>query len=103
MGLFKTAVAVYLLLYACTKLTLTKHFEDKLYINYLRMRRALMNKSWKQHPTINSFTATYMPSEKTFKIRRTRHVGRCWRSKYEFISEIFLALQYMKAPVLADM
>ena len=34
--------------------------------------------------------ATYHPSQKTIQFRRTRYARRCWRSKDELISEIFL-------------
>ena len=34
--------------------------------------------------------ATYLPSPKTIKVRRTRHAGHCWRSRDELISVVFL-------------
>ena len=46
---FQTAV-VSILLYGCTIWTLTKRMEKKLDGNYIRMLRAILNKSWKQHP-----------------------------------------------------
>ena len=39
-----------ILLYGCTTWTLTKRMEIKLDGNYTRMLRALLNKSWRQHP-----------------------------------------------------
>ena len=42
---------VSILLYGCTTLTLTKRMEKKLDGNYTRMVRAILNKSWRQHPT----------------------------------------------------
>ena len=35
-------------------------------------------------------TATYHPSKLTIKIRRTRNVGHCWRSRDELISDVLL-------------
>ena len=48
---FFQAVDVSILLFGCTKWTLTKHLEEKLDGNYERMLRAVLNNSWKQHPT----------------------------------------------------
>ena len=47
---FLAAVAL-ILLYGCTTWTLTKRLEKKLNGNYTRMLRAILNKSWRQHPT----------------------------------------------------
>ena len=47
---FQTAV-MSILLYGCTSWTLTKRIEKKLDGNYTRMLRAILNKSWRQHPT----------------------------------------------------
>ena len=47
---FQSAV-VSILLYGCTTWTLTKRPEKKLDGNYTRMLRAILNKSWRQHPT----------------------------------------------------
>ena len=47
---FQTAV-VSILLYGCTTWTLAKRLKKKLDGNYTRMLRAILNKSWRQHPT----------------------------------------------------
>ena len=47
---FQEAV-VSILLYGCTTWTPTKHMEKKLDGNYTRLLRAILNKSWRQHPT----------------------------------------------------
>ena len=39
-------------------------------------------------PQNSSYTATKHPSWKQSKIRWTRHVGHCWRSKDELISNV---------------
>ena len=48
---FFQAAVVLILLYGCTTWTLTKPLEKKLDGNYTRMLRAILNKSWQQHPT----------------------------------------------------
>ena len=48
---FFQAAVVSILLYGCTTWTLTKRLEKKIDANYTRMLRAILNKSWKQHPT----------------------------------------------------
>ena len=48
---FFQAAVVSILLYGCTTWTLTKLLEKKLVGNYTRMLRAILNKSWRQHPT----------------------------------------------------
>ena len=48
---FFQAAVVSILLYGCTTWTLTKRLERTLDGNYTRMLRAVLNKSWRQHPT----------------------------------------------------
>ena len=48
---FFQAAVVSILLYGCTTWTLTKRLKKKLDDNYTRMLRAILNKSWWQHPT----------------------------------------------------
>ena len=82
---FQAAVAS-ILLYGCTTWTLTKRLEKKLDANYTRMLRAILNKSWRQHPTRHQLP----PITKTIQVRRTRHAGHCWRSRDELISDVLL-------------
>ena len=84
---FQAAVA-FLLLYVCTTWTLTKRLEKKLDGNYTRMLRAILNRSWSQHPTKHQLYGHQPPNTKTIQIRRTRHVGHCWRSRDELISNV---------------
>ena len=86
---FQTAV-VWILLYGCTTWTLTKQLEKKLDGNYTRMLRAILNKSWKQHPTRHQLYGPLSPITKTIQARRNRYAGHCWRSKDELISDVFL-------------
>ena len=48
---FFPAAIVSILLYGCTTRTLTKRMKKKLDGNYTRVLRAILNKSWRQHPT----------------------------------------------------
>ena len=79
-----------ILLYGYTTWTLTKRLKKKLDGNYTRMLRAILNKSWPQHPTRHQLYSRLPPVTKTIQVRRTRHVGHCWRSKDELISDVLL-------------
>ena len=57
--------------------------EKKLDSNYTRMLRAILNKSWWQHPTRHQLSGHLPPIMKTIQVRRTRHAGHCWRSRDE--------------------
>ena len=68
-----------ILLYGCATWTLTKRMEKKLDGNYTIMLRAILNKSWRQHPTKKQL-CSHLPSiTKIILVRRTRHAGNCWR------------------------
>ena len=82
---FFQAAVVSILLYGCTTWTLTKRMEKKLDGNYTRMLRVILNKSWRQHPTRHQLYGHLPPITKTIQVRRTRHVGHCWRSRDELI------------------
>ena len=84
---FFQAVVVSILLYRCTTWMLTKRLEKKLDGNYTRMLRAILNKSWRQHPTKQQLYGYQSP---TIQVRRTRHAGHCWRTKDELISDVLL-------------
>ena len=62
--------------------------EKKLDGNCTRLLWAILNKSWRQHPTKQQLYGPLPPITKTIQFRRTRHVGHCWRSKDELISDI---------------
>ena len=87
---FFQAAVVSILLYGCTAWMLTKRLEEKIDGNYTRMLRAILNKSWRQHPTRHQLYGHLPPSTKTIQARRTRHAGHCWRSKDELISDVHL-------------
>ena len=81
--------------YGCTTWTLTKRLEKKLDRDYTRMLRAILNKSWRQHPTRHLLYGHLPPITKTIQVRRTRHAGHCWRSKDEPISDVLLWTPHM--------
>ena len=91
---FFQAAIVSILLYGCTTWTLTKRMLKKLDGNYTSMLRAILNKSWRQHPTKQQLYGHQPPITKTIKIRRTRHAGHCWRSRDELISDVLLWTPY---------
>ena len=87
---FFQAAVTSILLYGCTTWTLTKRLEKKLDGNYTRMLRAILNKSWRQHPTRHQLYGHLPPITKTIQVRRTRHAGHCWRSRDELIRDVLL-------------
>ena len=78
-----------ILLYGCTTWTLTKHGE-KLDGNYTRMLWAVLNMSWRQHPTKQQLYSHLPLIMKTIQIRQTRHAGHYWRSKDTLIIDVLL-------------
>ena len=63
---------------------------EKLDGNYTRMLRAILNKSWRQHPTKHQLYDHLPPITKSIQVRRTRHAGHCWRIRDELISDVLL-------------
>ena len=87
---FFQAAVVLILLYGCTTWTLTKWLKKKLDGNYTRMLRAILNKSWRQHPTRHQLY-DHLPSiTKTIQARWTTYAGHCWRCKDVLISDVLL-------------
>ena len=87
---FFQAAVVSILLYGCTTWTLTKWLKKKLDDNYTRMLRAILNKSWRQHPTRHQLYSHLPPIRKSIQVRRTRHAEHSWRSKDELIRDELL-------------
>ena len=69
---------------------LAKHMERKLDSNCTRMLRAVLNKSWRQHPTNQQLYGHLSPISKTIQIRWARHAGHCCKSEGELISNVLL-------------
>ena len=87
---FFQAAVVSILLCGCTTWTLTKQLEKKLDGNYIRMLRAILNKSWWQHSTRHQLYNHLPPITKTIQVRQTKQAGHCWRSRDKLISDILL-------------
>ena len=87
---FFQAVVVSVLLYGCTTWTLTKRLENKLDGSCTRILRAVLNKTWKQHPTRKQLYGHLPRISQAIRVRRTKHAGHCWRSKDELISDVLL-------------
>ena len=87
---FFQAAVVSILLYGCTMRTLTKRIEKKLDGNYARMLRAILNESWRQHPTKHQLYGHLPLITKTIKVRQPRHARNRRRSRDELISDVLL-------------
>ena len=59
------------------------------------MLRAILNKSWRQHPTRHQLYGHLPPITKTIQVKRTRHAGHCWRSRDELIRDVLLWTLHM--------
>ena len=92
---FFQASVVLILLYGCTTWMLTKRLEKKLDGNYTRMLWAILNKSWRQHPTRHQLYGYLPPITKTIQVRWNRHAGHCWRSRDKLISDVLLWTPHM--------
>ena len=66
----------------------TKQVEKKLDSNYTRILQAILYRSWRQHPTKQQLYSHIPPITKTIKVRQTKHVGHCWRSRDELIRDV---------------
>ena len=88
-NVFQTAV-VSIPQYGCAIWTPTKCIEKKLNRNCPRMLRAILKKSWKQHPMKQHLYGHPSPISKTIKVRRTRYMWHSWRNKDKLISYILL-------------
>ena len=52
------------------------------------MLQAILNKSWRQHPTKQQLYSHLPPIMKTIPVRWTRYAGHSWRNEDELISNI---------------
>ena len=84
---FFQAAVISILLYGCTTWTLAKPMLDG---SCTRMLQAVLNKSWRQHPTKQQLYRHLLPISKTIQTRWARHVGHCWINKDKLISNVLL-------------
>ena len=92
---FFQAAVISILLYRCTTWMLTKWLKKKLDGNYTRMLWAILNKSWRQHPTRHQVYSYLPPIMKTTQVRQAIHARHCWRSKDELVSDVLLWTPHM--------
>ena len=62
-----------------------KTYGEKAWRQYTRMMWAILNKSWRQHPTKQQMYGHLPTITKTIQVRRTRHAGHGWRIRDEFL------------------
>ena len=86
--------------YRCITWTLRKCLQKKLDRNYTRIRHAVLNRSWKQHPTKQSLYGHLPPIQG----RRGTHAFHCWWSKDEIKNNVKKNQKLLRVdtPVLAD-
>ena len=87
---FFRATVESVLVYGSSTWTLTKHLEKSLDGAYTRMLRAVLNISWKQHPTKKELYGNIPPLSVIIRERRMRFAGHCWRNKDELASDVLL-------------
>ena len=51
---------------------------------------AILNKSWRQHPTKQKLYGHLLPITKIIQVRQTKYTGHCWKSRDELISDDLL-------------
>ena len=78
------------LLYGGNTRTLIKPIQKTLDGNYTRILQAKFKRSRGHHPTKMQLYNHLLPITKTTQVRRTRHVGHCWRSRDELLRGVLL-------------
>ena len=61
---------VWVLMYVCTTSTLIKRLQKKLAGNYKRMKREILNKSWKHHPIKHKLYGHFPPISQTVRAKQ---------------------------------
>ena len=69
---------------------LLRNWKKTLDGTYTRMLRAVLNVSWKYHPTRARLYGPLPPISHTIRERRVTFAGHCWRSKEELVSDLIL-------------
>ena len=57
-------------------------------LHYKRILRAILNTSWRQHPTKQQLHGHFQLITKNIQVRRTRHARNCWWSRDELIKDV---------------
>lgn len=89
--IFRATVEM-VLLYGATTWTLTKYLESKLDGDgtYTRMLRAILNISWREHPTKEQLYGPIPAISKILREHQMRFAGHCWRARQELASELLM-------------
>ena len=89
---FFRATVKSIMMYGATTWTLTKslYLNQKLDGTYTRMLRAVLNISWRQHPTKSQLYGPIPGISKIICERRMRFAGQCWRAKQKLASDLLL-------------
>ena len=86
---FQTAV-VSILLYRCTTWTLTKRIEKKAWQQLHKNAASNIEQVLEATPLKAAAARPPLLITKTIKIRRTRYVGHCWKSRDTLIRDVLL-------------
>ena len=87
----QTQLSLFIYIYIPISITLSLYIYVYIYSWWLlSLLRAILNKSWQQHPTRHQLYGHLPPITKTIQVRRTRHAGHCWRSRDELIRDVLL-------------
>ena len=88
------------LIYGSQSWTLTKKLEAKLDGTCTSMLRAVLNISWKKHPTKQRLYGKLPPISKIIRESHIRFAGHSWRSKQELVSNPYSGPLNMDIPSL---
>ena len=96
---FFQAAVVSILPYGYTTWTLTKRLEKKLDGNYTRMLQAILNKSWRQHPTRHQLYGHMQIFQRSEFWSKLAVLQICWS---EFVTDIEV-LEKEKVTIIEEM
>ena len=87
---FFRATVESVLIYGSVSWTITKALEKRLNGNYTRMLRAILNRSWKDHPNIKEIYWNIPDICTSIRQQRLRFSGHCWITKLELASDVMI-------------
>ena len=99
---FFQTVDVSILLYGCTIWTLTKRIEKNLDGNYTRMLCVVLDKSRSSIQQNSHYMATYLPSQKLFKLDKQYIWSTIGKTKSNSLAMFFYKPLHMDVPILGD-
>ena len=81
---------IYIYIYIYCQRAPSERLVKRLDEHYTRMLRAVLNKSWKQHPTKQQLYVHLLPIPQTIQVGRVVHAVQCLKSKTELVSVFLL-------------